>query len=108
MSPESTVLRPCRAIALPPAYIKAWYCPFPNGHIQATGVDARGRKQYRYHPDFRARQEAAKYERLAAFGARDRNFAGASRIGCARWGGSCRTTSSGWTKPAAISTRRRR
>ena len=43
--------------------------PSPNGHIQATGYDARGRKQYRYHPDFRAKQEAAKYERLAAFGA---------------------------------------
>jgi len=56
------------AIALPPAYTNAWYCPFPNGHIQATGMDARGRKQYRYHPDFRAQQEADKYERCAAFG----------------------------------------
>jgi len=56
------------AIALPPAYTDAWFCPFPNGHIQATGVDARGRKQYRYHPDFRAQQEADKYERCAAFG----------------------------------------
>jgi DNA topoisomerase-1 len=56
------------AIALPPAYINAWYCPFPNGHIQATGVDARGRKQYRYHADFRAAQEADKYERCAEFG----------------------------------------
>jgi len=56
------------AIALPPAYTNAWFCPFPNGHIQATGMDARGRKQYRYHPDFRAQQEADKYERCAAFG----------------------------------------
>lgn len=55
-------------IALPPAYSDAWYCPYPNGHIQATGVDARGRKQYRYHPDFRAQQEADKYERCADFG----------------------------------------
>ena len=55
-------------IALPPAYVDAWYCPYPNGHIQATGVDARGRKQYRYHPDFRAQQEADKYERCADFG----------------------------------------
>jgi DNA topoisomerase-1 len=55
-------------IALPPAYTDAWFCPFPNGHIQATGVDARGRKQYRYHPDFRAQQEADKYERCAQFG----------------------------------------
>jgi len=56
------------AIALPPAYTDAWYCPFPNGHIQATGIDARGRKQYRYHTDFRAAQEADKYERCAEFG----------------------------------------
>ena len=56
------------AIALPPAYVSAWYCRFPNGHIQATGVDARGRKQYRYHADFRAAQEADKYERCADFG----------------------------------------
>lgn len=55
-------------IALPPAYTDAWFCPHPNGHIQATGVDARGRKQYRYHPDFRAQQEADKYERCADFG----------------------------------------
>ncbi|WP_294389779.1 DNA topoisomerase IB [uncultured Sphingomonas sp.] len=56
-------------IALPPAYVDAWYCPHPNGHIQATGIDARGRKQYRYHLDFRAQQEADKYERTAEFGA---------------------------------------
>ena len=56
------------AIALPPAYTNAWFCPWPNGHILATGVDARGRKQYRYHPDFRAQQEADKYERCADFG----------------------------------------
>ena len=55
-------------IALPPAYVDAWYCPYANGHIQATGVDAKGRKQYRYHPDFRAQQEADKYERCAEFG----------------------------------------
>jgi len=56
------------AIALPPAYRNAWFCPLPNGHIQATGHDDRGRKQYRYHPDFRARQDAAKYDRCTAFG----------------------------------------
>jgi len=56
------------AIALPPAYTDAWFCPYPNGHILATGVDARGRKQYRYHPDFRAQQEADKFERCADFG----------------------------------------
>jgi len=55
-------------IALPPAYTDAWFCPSPRGHIQATGIDARGRKQYRYHPDFRARQDAEKYARCADFG----------------------------------------
>ncbi len=55
-------------IALPPAYIDAWYCPSPNGHIQAIGYDAKGRRQYRYHPDFRAKQDAEKYDRLADFG----------------------------------------
>jgi DNA topoisomerase I len=55
-------------VGMPPAYERCWFCPDPNGHIQATGYDARGRKQYRYHPDFRARQETRKYERLAAFG----------------------------------------
>lgn len=56
------------AIALPPAYQDAWFCPAANGHILATGYDARGRKQYRYHPDFRLAQEADKYDRCAAFG----------------------------------------
>jgi DNA topoisomerase-1 len=56
------------AVGMPPAYERCWFCPKPNGHIQATGYDARGRKQYRYHPDFRAQQETRKYERHAAFG----------------------------------------
>lgn len=56
------------AIGLPPAYINAWFCPTPHGHIQAIGYDAKGRKQYRYHPEFRAQQEAAKYDRCATFG----------------------------------------
>jgi len=56
------------AVALPPAYEDAWFCPAANGHILATGYDARGRKQYRYHPDFRAAQDADKYDRCAAFG----------------------------------------
>jgi DNA topoisomerase I len=55
-------------IGMPPAYQRCWFCPRPDGHIQATGYDARGRKQYRYHPDFRAHKENEKYERLAAFG----------------------------------------
>ena len=56
------------AIGMPPAYERCWFCPDPTGHIQAIGYDARGRRQYRYHPDFRAQQEVLKYERLADFG----------------------------------------
>src|SRR6476469_9518673 len=56
------------AIALPPAYTDAWFCKDPNGHLQATGIDDRGRKQYRYHPDFRATAEASKFAGLAEFG----------------------------------------
>ena len=57
-------------IALPPAYSKAWFSPDPDGHIQATGFDDKGRKQYRYHPDYRARQEAEKFDGCAEFGRR--------------------------------------
>ncbi|HEX8580587.1 MAG TPA: DNA topoisomerase IB [Allosphingosinicella sp.] len=56
------------AVGMPPAYERCWFCPDPNGHLQAIGFDTRGRKQYRYHPSFREQQEAAKYERLARFG----------------------------------------
>ena len=56
------------SIGLPPAYENAWFCADPNGHLQATGIDARGRKQYRYHADFRAKRESAKYEGLLEFG----------------------------------------
>jgi DNA topoisomerase-1 len=56
------------AIGMPPAYVDCWFCPSPQGHIQATGYDARGRKQYRYHADFRAGREADKYDRCAGFG----------------------------------------
>ena len=56
------------AIALPPAYVDAWFCPAPNGHILATGVDAKGRKQYRYHPEFRAAREGEKFDSCVTFG----------------------------------------
>lgn len=56
------------AVGLPPAYTNAWFCADPEGHLQATGIDARGRKQYRYHPLFRERRENAKYEGLLEFG----------------------------------------
>jgi len=55
-------------IALPPAYTDAWYCPSDCGHLLATGIDARGRKQYRYNPEFRTRQEAEKFDGCAEFG----------------------------------------
>jgi len=55
-------------IALPPAYTRAWFCPDPSGHILATGFDDKGRKQYRYHPDYRTHQEAEKFDRTAEFG----------------------------------------
>ena len=60
--------RRLNAVALPPAYMDAWFCPAPNGHILATGVDDKGRKQYRYHPDFRAMREGEKFDRCLAFG----------------------------------------
>lgn len=56
-------------IALPPAYGGAWFCPDANGHVLATGIDDKGRKQYRYHPDYRARQEAEKFDGCGQFGA---------------------------------------
>jgi DNA topoisomerase I len=56
------------SLALPPAYSDAWYAKHKDAHIQATGLDDRGRKQYRYHDDFRAAQEAAKYSGCSDFG----------------------------------------
>lgn len=56
-----------RSLAIPPAWTDVWICPSSRGHIQATGRDARGRKQYRYHADWTASREAVKYERILAF-----------------------------------------
>ena len=56
------------AVGLPPAYHDAWFCKDPDGHLQATGIDARGRKQYRYHLLFRERQEKSKFDGLREFG----------------------------------------
>jgi DNA topoisomerase-1 len=64
---ERETLDRIRAIAVPPAWTDVWICPDPLGHLQATGRDARGRKQYRYHTRYRERRESAKYERLVAF-----------------------------------------
>ncbi|RQO62783.1 DNA topoisomerase [Variovorax sp. KBW07] len=56
-----------RMLAIPPAYTQVWICPLPNGHLQATGIDARGRKQYRYHADWRVMKDETKFDRLEAF-----------------------------------------
>ena len=55
------------SLAIPPAWTDVWICASPKGHIQATGRDARGRKQYRYHPRWREVRDETKYHRLAAF-----------------------------------------
>ena len=57
-----------RALAIPPAWTDVWICPLANGHIQATGVDARGRRQYRYHDAWRLRRDQEKFDHLIAFG----------------------------------------
>jgi len=56
-----------RSLAIPPAYSDVWICPHPNGHIQATGRDARGRKQYRYHPRWREVRDVTKFGRMLEF-----------------------------------------
>ena len=76
ISPRGTRLRResiidrIRRLAIPPAYSDVWICELANGHLQATGRDARGRKQYRYHVRWREQRDAAKYDRLAAFAKR--------------------------------------
>lgn len=64
---ERAVLARIKALAVPPAWTDVWICPFADGHIQATGRDARGRKQYRYHARFREIRESTKYEHVVAF-----------------------------------------
>lgn len=65
---DAVTLARIRALAIPPAWTEVWICPSPRGHIQATGRDARGRKQYRYHPLWRELRDGSKYERTIAFG----------------------------------------
>ncbi|KQP45060.1 DNA topoisomerase IB [Pseudorhodoferax sp. Leaf274] len=64
---DAAHLQRIRALAIPPAYTQVWICTRANGHLQATGRDARGRKQYRYHADWHLAQDAGKYARLQAF-----------------------------------------
>ena len=58
------------SLVIPPAWNDVWICPIPDGHLQATGRDQKGRKQFLYHPEFRAARELMKYEQLAEFGRR--------------------------------------
>jgi DNA topoisomerase-1 len=64
---DAETLDRIRAIVIPPAWTDVWICPWPNGHLQATGRDARGRKVYRYHARYRRRRDDAKFGRLIAF-----------------------------------------
>jgi DNA topoisomerase-1 len=66
---DEAEIKRINALAIPPAYIDVWICPDARGHLQATGRDARGRKQYRYHPQWRETRDATKYERMLAFSA---------------------------------------
>lgn len=65
---DETTLTRIRKLAVPPAYRDVWICKDPHGHLQATGIDARGRKQYRYHERWRTVRDAHKFERMIAFG----------------------------------------
>lgn len=67
-SADRATLARIRSLAIPPAYEDVWICPLPDGHLQATGRDARGRKQYRYHARWRQVRDSDKFGRMAAFG----------------------------------------
>lgn len=64
---DARELERIRKLVIPPAWTDVWICPDPRGHLQATGRDARGRKQYRYHPRWREVRDETKYDRLIAF-----------------------------------------
>jgi DNA topoisomerase I len=64
---DERVLGRIRELAIPPAWEEVWICPYPNGHLQATGIDAAGRKQYRYHDDWRERRDRQKFDEMLDF-----------------------------------------
>lgn len=64
---DATQLDRIRRLAIPPAYTRVWICALPHGHLQATGRDARGRKQFRYHADWRSARDEQKFDRLIDF-----------------------------------------
>ena len=67
---DADVLQRIKALAIPPAWQDVWICPHPNGHIQALGTDAAGRRQYRYHDDWRIQRDGEKFDRVLEFAAR--------------------------------------
>src|SRR2546421_3875138 len=67
---DRDTIRRIKGLAVPPAWTDVWICPDPRGHLQATGRDARGRKQYRYHAKWRATRDAGKFDKLIRFGER--------------------------------------
>jgi DNA topoisomerase-1 len=64
---DPDVLDRVAGLGIPPAWRDVWICPYPNGHLQATGTDAAGRTQYRYHPQWRARRDAEKFDEMVRF-----------------------------------------
>jgi DNA topoisomerase I len=66
---DADMLQRIRDLAIPPAWKDVWICPYPNGHLQAVGIDAAGRRQYRYHDLWRQRRDAAKFDRMLDFAA---------------------------------------
>jgi DNA topoisomerase-1 len=66
---DTPTLQRIRKLVIPPAWTSVWICPDPDGHIQAVGLDAKGRRQYRYHPRFRETRDSAKYHHMIAFAA---------------------------------------
>ena len=65
---EREAIQRFRSLVIPPAWTNVWICPIENGHLQVTARDARGRKQYRYHPKFREQRDGTKFERMFEFG----------------------------------------
>jgi DNA topoisomerase-1 len=64
---DGEILKRAKGLAIPPAWEKVWICPSANGHLQATGRDARNRKQYLYHPQWRSQRDETKFEHMLAF-----------------------------------------
>ncbi len=80
---DAEEIRRLDKLAIPPAYREVWICPDPNGHLQATGRDARGRKQYRYHPRWRRYAMPTSTSACCASARRCRGCAGTSTPSCA-------------------------